>query len=78
MLGDKGAIDDGAYENIAASGLAHVLAVSGLHITALAAALYFILRKIKVNSKISFVIVTVLTFLYSMLCSFDVCFRFRA
>ncbi len=70
LLGDKGAIDDGAYENIAASGLAHVLAVSGLHITALAAALYFILRKIKVNSKISFVVVTVLTFLYSMLCSF--------
>lgn len=70
MLGDKTGIDDGLYNDVAASGLAHVLAVSGLHITALSTALYFLLRKIKVNTKVSFVIVTVLTFLYAMLCSF--------
>lgn len=70
ILGDKRGIDDTLYANISASGLAHVLAVSGLHITTLAAALYFLLKKLKVNPKISFTVVTVLTFLYSMICSF--------
>lgn len=70
ILGDKRGIDDGLYDNISASGLAHVLAVSGLHITTLAAALYFLLKKLKVNPKVSFAVVTALTFLYSMLCSF--------
>lgn len=70
VLGDKFGIDDNLYDNIKASGLAHVLAVSGLHVSTLAGALYFILKKLKVNPKISFGIVLVLTFLYSMLCSF--------
>ena len=70
ILGDKRGIDDNLYDNVSTSGLAHVLAVSGLHITTLAAALYFLLKKLKVNPKIAFIIVTVLTFLYSMLCSF--------
>lgn len=70
ILGDKSTLDRGAYANIKASGLAHVLAVSGLHITALASAIYFLLKKLKVNPQISFVIVLVLTFLYSMICSF--------
>lgn len=70
LLGSKRGFNDGAYDDIAASGLAHVLAVSGLHITALASALYFVLKKLKVNSKISFIVVTLLTFFYSMLCGF--------
>ena len=70
ILGDKSGMNGDLYDNISASGLAHVLAVSGLHITTLAAALYFLLRKFKVNPKIAFVIVTALTFFYSALCSF--------
>ncbi|MCM1394248.1 MAG: competence protein ComEC family protein, partial [[Eubacterium] siraeum] len=70
LLGDKRLISGDAYDDVAASGLAHVLAVSGLHITAIASALYFILKKLKVNPKISLVIVTVITLLYSMICSF--------
>lgn len=70
VLGDKFGIDDNLYDDIKASGLAHVLAVSGLHVSTLAGALYFLLKKLKVNPKISFVAVLILTFLYSMLCSF--------
>ncbi len=70
VLGDKTGIDDTLYSNIQASGLAHVLAVSGLHVSTLATAIYFLLKKLEVNPKISFVIVFVLTFIYSMLCSF--------
>ncbi|MDE6302917.1 MAG: ComEC/Rec2 family competence protein, partial [Clostridia bacterium] len=70
ILGDKRGIDSGLYDNISASGLAHVLAVSGLHISLLAGVVYFLLKKTKLNPKIAFIVVTVLTFLYSMLCSF--------
>lgn len=70
VLGDKRGMDDDLYDNIKASGLAHVLAVSGLHISTLAAAVYFLLKKLKVNPKAAFFVVLILTFLYSMLCSF--------
>lgn len=70
VLGDKFGIDSDLYSDVKASGLAHVLAVSGLHVSTLATAIYFMLKKLKVNPKISFAIVLVCTFLYSMLCSF--------
>lgn len=70
VLGDKFSMDDELKENVQTSGLAHVLAVSGLHVTTLATALYFVLKKLKVKPKVSLVVVTILTFLYSMLCSF--------
>ncbi len=71
FLGDKSILDDGLYDNIKASGLAHVLAVSGLHVSALTAALYFVLKKLKVNKKAAFVFVGALSFLYVALCSFS-------
>lgn len=70
VLGDKSGMDTNMYDDIKASGLAHVLAVSGLHVSTLATALYFLLKKLKVNPKISLIFVVVATFFYSMLCSF--------
>lgn len=70
VLGDKSGMDTNMYDSIKASGLAHVLAVSGLHVSTLATALYFLLKKLKVNPKISLIVVVVSTFFYSMLCSF--------
>lgn len=70
VLGDKFGIDPLLNDNVAASGLAHVLAVSGLHITTLASALYFLLKKVKMKPAVSLLIVSIFTFLYAMLCSF--------
>lgn len=70
VLGDKFGMDDELNANVQTSGLAHVLAVSGLHVTALATAVYSFLKKLRVKPKTSLLIVTILTFLYSMLCSF--------
>ncbi len=70
VLGDKAGMNKQLYDNVKASGLAHVLAVSGLHVTTLSSAIYFLLKKLKVNSKIAYVVVLILTFAYSMLCSF--------
>lgn len=71
VLGDKRGIDDLLYGDIQASGLAHVLAVSGLHITTLATAVYWLLRKLRVNAKIALPVVLVLTFFYIALCGFS-------
>lgn len=70
ILGDKDGMDAELYSDVQASGLAHVLAVSGLHVTALASAAMWALRKLKLNAKVGFVVILVLTFLYVMLCSF--------
>lgn len=70
ILGDKTGMDDGLYDNVKASGLAHVLAVSGLHISTLSTLLYFLLKKMKVNPKIACIAVILLTFAYTLLCSF--------
>ncbi len=70
VIGDKAGMDSDMYDDIKTSGLAHVLAVSGLHVSTLATAIYFLFKKLKVNEKVSFFIVLAATFFYSMLCSF--------
>ena len=70
VLGDKFGIDDSLYDGIKASGLAHVLAVSGLHVTALASAILALLKKTKLKPIISLSIVGVLTFFYVLMCGF--------
>ena len=70
ILGDKFGIDGNLYEGIKSSGLAHVLAVSGLHVTALASAILMLLKKTKLKPWISFVLVAIFTFFYVMLCGF--------
>lgn len=63
VLGDKSGMDSSMYDYVKSSGLAHVLAVSGLHVSTLATAIYFVLKKLKVNPKISFAIVLPLKYL---------------
>ena len=71
LLGDKDGIDSSLYGNIQASGLAHALAVSGLHVTALASFVYFLLKKLKVPPIFAFAAMSVVTFLYVAICSFS-------
>ena len=70
VIGDQRSIDDLYYDSIQASGLAHVLSVSGLHITALSTALYFLLGKLRVNKKAALVIVLAISLVYVALCDF--------
>ena len=70
ILGDKFGIDDSLYDGIKASGLAHVLAVSGLHVTALASAILALLKKTRLKPILSLSIVGVLTLFYVMMCGF--------
>ena len=44
VVGDQSAIDDGTREIMAASGLAHVYSISGLHLSIVAGGVFFLLR----------------------------------
>ncbi len=70
VLGDKFGIDDDLYDGIKDSGLAHVLAVSGLHVTAFASAILYLLKKTKIKPIISFILVAAVTFFYVLMCGF--------
>lgn len=70
IIGDTSGMDEGLYDDITDSGLVHVLSVSGLHITALATAVYWVFRKLGINSKIALVVVLALGLFYVAVCDF--------
>jgi len=67
ILGDVDYIDDGLYENIKRMGLAHIFAVSGLHIGLLYGALLYVLRLIGFYKKTSWIITWSLLWIYGFL-----------
>ena len=56
LLGDTGAMEITTVENFRITGIAHLLAVSGLHLTLLTMTLMDFLRKLRVNPKPSWII----------------------
>ena len=53
LLGDTDYMDTGTVENFRSTGIAHLLAVSGLHLTLLTFALAELLRRMKVSPRLS-------------------------
>lgn len=71
LTGNSDYIENNTLENFRASGVAHIFAVSGLHIGFLSLVLTFILDKLKVNKMArAFIIVFCLLF-YSGICGFS-------
>jgi len=50
IIGDQSGIDDNLRKNIANAGLAHVLAISGLHLTLVVGSVFFLIRALAVIS----------------------------
>lgn len=71
LTGNSNYMEDELLTNFRASGVAHIFAVSGLHIGVLATALAFILNKLKCKKIISFLIMTFCLFFYSGICGFS-------
>ena len=72
LFGDKDLLSDKQYNAYKMSGVAHLLAVSGLHISIIVACLNFILDKCKVKRWYKFAIVLSFLLFYSYLCNFTV------
>lgn len=71
LFGDKSSLDEEVKANFSTSGIAHLLAVSGLHIGFLVALLYWILRKCKCEGIARFCIIAVILLTYCYFCDFS-------
>ncbi|MGJ4849338.1 ComEC/Rec2 family competence protein [Bacillota bacterium Meth-B3] len=67
LLGDKGALPEELLEQFRTAGVAHLLAVSGLHVSALAVALAWLLRRFGLGRRRAFFITLPLIALYALL-----------
>ena len=70
LTGDKYGIDYDLYSSYRVSGVAHVLAVSGLHVTFLMSFISWILSKTKLKKIYTVFIIIPLLFLFNALCDF--------
>lgn len=69
-LGDRSTLPDELYANFKLAGLAHLLAISGLHISCLAVFLDWLLRKARCPSKLTVILVTLFLVFYAALVGF--------
>lgn len=72
LLGEKGALDSEIKELYQRSGIAHILAISGLHVSVLGMGLYRLLRKIGVPVKGAARLSMLLLFFYGAMTGFSV------
>ena len=70
LFGDKTGLSMPTYTAFQFSGLAHILAVSGLHVGMLAYSLHFILRKLRAKPWVVFGVTAAVLGFYCGLCSF--------
>ncbi len=71
ICGNSEYMDEVILTNYRNAGVAHIFAVSGLHIGFLALVLDFVLSKLRVNKYVKFFVVGIVLFFYSGVCSFS-------
>lgn len=74
LLGDTGGMDEGLLDNIRRGGIAHIFAVSGLHIGALYAFCLLLVNKTGLSRTpkiVRFLLVTAVLFFYGGVCGFS-------
>ncbi len=72
MFGDKSLMPSEQYSNYQLSGVAHILAVSGLHVSIIVGVLYAFFKLIHVKGWWRFAILTAFLLFYMYLCSYSV------
>ena len=70
LFGDKSLLTETYTEIFRNGGLAHILAVSGMHIAFLVGAILFVLKLCKVKKKVQFFVILGILFVYNLLCGF--------
>ncbi len=71
LLGSRDDLPEETVQEFRDAGIAHVLAVSGLHVGILAAALMFVLRRLHLHPRVQFVVVASVLLLYCRLLDFS-------
>ena len=67
VLGDRTELEDGQRTNFSRAGVAHLLAVSGLHVSLIAGMLEWILRKLRIPGSIVFAVMLAALGMYAVL-----------
>lgn len=70
VFGDKSLMQGYLQEDYSNAGIAHLLAVSGLHVGFFVTIISLILKLLKVGDKTNFISITVFLFLYVIICNF--------
>ena len=70
IIGDKTELGGDIYSSYRGAGVAHLLAVSGLHIGLVVAIITWLLKKLKANSIFSIIVIGILLLAYCYLCGF--------
>ena len=71
LLGDRKAVDEFTRLDYQNNGMAHILAISGLHISLLFGAIYEILKRLGLNRYLSGLVGFILLFSYAMMTGFS-------
>lgn len=72
MFGETTVLQNEVYDVFTGTGIAHLLAVSGFHISIIIAFVSFILRKLKANNGVKFCVVLAVLGFYAYICDFSV------
>ncbi len=72
LFGESSYLDDNIKEEFRLTGIAHLLAVSGLHFSIIFSIISFVAKASKANKKFSFLVQAVIIILYCYLCKFSV------
>ncbi len=70
LFGDKSNVDYETKSAYRTSGIAHILAVSGLHVGIIVGALAWIMKKCRANRWVILIVITAILAFYSYLCNF--------
>lgn len=71
LYGDTNYTNRDLLNEFSYSGVAHIFSVSGIHISLIAFIINFILKKLKVNKKVNFIVLSLILFFFCMLCNFN-------
>jgi ComEC/Rec2-related protein len=71
LFGEKSDLNKDLKQDFGISGIAHLLAVSGLQIQFLVLVLFFLLKKLKVAKLPQFIIIAIILLTYAYLCNFS-------
>lgn len=70
ILGKSSYIDNESYNNYKINGVTHLFALSGLHVSLFSSIIIFILNKLKLSEKTSFIITSIFLIFFSFIASF--------
>lgn len=70
ILGKSSYIDIESYNNYKINGVTHLFALSGLHVSLFSSIVLYILNKLKLNEKVTFIITSIFLISFSFIASF--------